>query len=351
MQISPRARWLLVALLIFVLVFLVVLLAVFNAAASRQSVRAANEAGMPAILAALTNRTAPRGPGPAPAAPLVGLNYVDERAVRLGAAEGFRVLTHHSFGYRAPVGFVGSGGLATLYAAPCGPWARAFVDGQARTQNWTIAEQVARGVTAFDVRASRQGGRIVVDHGAIFGDLDALLDDFAAAVRAARPTAPLDVLVRASAYATGAAALPFEDLRAAVEARLAPLRAEGFAIAVRAIPYIPYVQTDDIEELRALIKRSAGGSVQAILTPEPVGLVALNVGLSAGLALLLCTAARVLYKRRAAAKEELADLERGAEAELEEAGRDIEKSVKGVTARWEEKGHREGPEERLARGG
>jgi hypothetical protein len=75
------------------------------------------------------------------------------------------------------------------------------------------------------------------------------------------------------------------------------------------------------------------------------------VGLSAGLALLLCAAARVLYKRRAAAKEELADLERGAEAELEEAGRDIEKSVKGVTARWEEKGHREGPEERLARGG
>lgn len=128
-------------------------------------------AARPTLLAAVLKRPPPQG-----WYKWVVFDAVDKALVDELHGAGFRVISHHSFSYHDASGVVD--GQTRVRDNLCG-----CVERLARAQRLDIAGQLAIGVDAFDVRCSRlSDGRIVVDHGVVFGDLETLLGEMKAAL-------------------------------------------------------------------------------------------------------------------------------------------------------------------------
>lgn len=119
-----------------------------------------------------------------------------ELVKRVGQSNG-TAGTHHSFGYREPLGYMEKGGAyGTLYKIP--GRIKSTVKQFSMTQTQDIAAQYKMGIRAFDVRISKSGEDFVVDHGAIFGKLEDCMNDLAKAVNINQET--FTVLVAVSEY-------------------------------------------------------------------------------------------------------------------------------------------------------
>jgi hypothetical protein len=88
---------------------------------------------------------------------------------------GYRLGTHHSFGYKVRGEDTFSGTKHSLYHVP---GLKSLLDHLSVTQYKTVEEQIDLGVTIFDLRLSKIGNEYVVNHGVNFGKLS----DFTAAV-------------------------------------------------------------------------------------------------------------------------------------------------------------------------
>jgi len=106
---------------------------------------------------------------------LIALDAIEPNIVKVVKDSGNSVLSHHSFGYKKDnLGFVGNSTLSKLYEIP---FTSKIIHNFTQTQTMNIKEQIKSGITNFDIRFSKVGDKVYVDHGEIFGELQPLLEE------------------------------------------------------------------------------------------------------------------------------------------------------------------------------
>lgn len=246
-------------------------------------------AARPVLLAAVLKRPAREG-----WYRWVVFDAVDKALVDKLHDAGWSVMSHHSFSYHDSSGYMD--GLTRVRDGMCG-----CVEQLARTQRLDIAGQLAIGVDAFDVRCSRlSDGRIVVDHGVVYGDLKTLLGE----MKAALDTYPADKRPRPninfsiSSYA--APGLEMRDIHDMCDSILgthtAFLYKDSMWHNLDILYEAKYIESDDAQKVSAFIANLPADEtiIQALVTPTTgmlVGFVITRVLVAACLVAALIVAA------------------------------------------------------------
>lgn len=241
----------------------------------------------------------------------VVFDAVDKALVDKLHDAGWRVISHHSFSYHDSSGLMD--GMTRVRDGMC-----RCVERLARTQRLDIAGQLAIGVDAFDVRCSRlSDGRIVVDHGVVFGDLETLLGE----MKAALDTYPADKRPRPninfsiSSYA--APGLQMRDIHDMCDRILGTHTAfmykDSMWHSLDILSVAKYIESDDVQKVSAFIANLPADEIvlQALVTPTTgmlVGFVIPRVLVAAVLVAALMAA--VLPKNRQYVLEKWEDVRR-----------------------------------------
>ena len=225
----------------------------------------------------------------------VVFDAVDKALVDKLHDAGWSVISHHSFSYHDSSGLMD--GMTRVRDGMCG-----CVERLARTQRLDIAGQLAIGVDCFDVRCSRlSDGRIVVDHGVVFGDLETLLGE----MKAALDTYPADKRPRPninfsiSSYA--APGLEMRDIHDMCDRILGTHTAfmykDSMWHSLDILSVAKYIESDDVQKVSAFIANLPADEIvpiQALVTPTTgmlVGFVIPRVLVAAVLVAALMVAA------------------------------------------------------------
>jgi hypothetical protein len=246
-------------------------------------------AARPTLLAAVLKRPPPQG-----YYKWVVFDAVDKALVDELHGAGFRVISHHSFSYHDASGVVD--GQTRVRDNLCG-----CVERLARTQRLDIAGQLAIGVDAFDVRCSRlSDGRIVVDHGVVFGDLETLLGE----MKAALDTYPADKRPRPNIhFSISSYAAPGLEMRnihgmcdRILGTHTAVMYDDNMWHDVGFLSHAKYIESDDANKVSAFITNLPDNEffVQALVTPttgQLIEFITLRALAAAGLVAALMVAA------------------------------------------------------------
>ena len=203
---------------------------------------------------------------------VIAVDVVNKEVVDVVTKEEKLIATHHSFGYKNPIGVLDR--LKLLWNMPL---FRPTLINLAKTQNKTIEEQIDMGVRFFDIRISYQKNQYFVDHGIIFDTLDNCLDELINSTKNNYVTVGYNI----SAWDDSDKSL--NEVYTYLRLRL-PGNFE--------IMYVPngtfdYIESNDFEAVANLVKNTEQAMVAGIVTPGITNFLLYLISLALSIVLVL----------------------------------------------------------------